>query len=294
MTALRTPSLWRRIALVPEEQMCRERIYRAKACSLDVQLLPWRATRSRGIAPQRLDAHTVQLRMHLVLPYIHRWRSLEIVLPDHEPFLANAALSGCCVSHKRGRAPLLEELTLVYRNNDDSKEFCLFSGCTPHLRRLTLDGLRLAWLPSLFGRLVFLDYTHHAFSEGDDAVAELLAMLGVCAALRELRVLFPRRSPLAFVQPFRARLGRVALLRLVCLHLRVETRDIPPELTRLVTHLSTPSLTSLHLTDIGHRRHTFPSLVHFMQSYPKLPSLQTVFVEYGWHGSFLGRRVTGR
>lgn len=285
--ALHTPSLWRRISLGPQERMWSERIYRAKACSLDVQLLPWRTTRSGGFVAQRLNTHTVQLCMHLVSPFIHRWRSFELVLTEYEPFLANAALSGCCWQKKRGKASSLEELTLVYRANDDTKEFCLFAGYAPRLRRLTVDGLRLTWLPSLFRNLTFLDYTHHGFSAGDEAVVELLSMLAVCTRLHELRILFPRKSLARPPGPFHANFRRVALPWLIHLHLCVETRDIPPELARLVTHLSTPSLTSLHLADIGRRRHAFPSLTSFMRMYPFLPSLETVYLDYGWHGSFL-------
>ncbi|KAJ7645567.1 hypothetical protein DFH06DRAFT_1476812 [Mycena polygramma] len=287
--SLHTPSLWRRISLSPNAPMWRERIYRAKACSLDVQLLPWRSASSGAIVAQRLDIHTVQFCMHLVSPFIRRFRSLVIILRDYEPLLANAALSGICL-RKRGRASLLEDLTLVYRANDDTKEFCLFSGHAPRLRHLTVDGLRLAWLPGLFGNLRFLDYTHHGFSAGDEATAEILCMLIVCPALQELRILFPKKSLARPPGPYRRNLRRVVLPWLLQLHLRVETRDIPFELTRLVTYLSTPALTSLHLTDLTQRRNPFPSLRAFMRTYPKLPSLQTVYVDFGWHATFLRRR----
>ncbi|KAJ7075865.1 hypothetical protein B0H15DRAFT_612066 [Mycena belliarum] len=289
--ALHTPSLWRRIPLGPQERMWRERIYRAKACPLDVRLLSWRPVRAGGIVVrQALDVHTVQLCMHLVSPSIHRWRSLEITLPEYQPFLANAALSPCCSRKRRAKALLLEELTLVYRLNDDTKEFCLFSGHTPRLRRLTVDGLRLTWLPSLFQNLTFLDFTHHGFSAGDEAVSELLSMLTVCAGLRELRILFPRKSLARPPGAFYAFMRRVTLPWLVRLHLRVETGDIPSELARLVTHLSTPALTSLYLIDLGRRRHAFPSLTLFMRTYPALHALETVYLEHGWHGSFVSRR----
>ncbi|KAF7346104.1 hypothetical protein MSAN_01836900 [Mycena sanguinolenta] len=285
--SLHTPSLWCRISLSPHEQMWRERIYRAKACSLDVQLVPWRSTSSGANVAQVLDTHTVQTCMHLVSPFIRRLRSLVIILPTYEPFLANAALSGCCLK-KKGKAPLLEELKLIYRDNDDSKEFCLFSGHSPKLRRLTVDGLRLTWLPSLFQNLTFLDYTHHGFSVGDEAVTELLSMLAVCTRLQDLRILFPRKRLTRPSVLFRPNMRRVVLPWLLQLHLRVETRDIPPELARLVTYLSTPALTSLYLLDLGRRSHTFYGLRDFMRMYPMLPSLQTVFLEYGW--DFLARR----
>ncbi|KAJ7264007.1 hypothetical protein B0H12DRAFT_269793 [Mycena haematopus] len=284
--SLHTPSLWRRISLSPNEQMWRERIYRAKACSLDVQLVPWRSASSGNVA-QVLDIHSVQACMHFVAPFIRRFRSLVIILPTYEPFLANAALSGCCLQ-KRGKALLLEELRLIYRDNDDTKEFCLFSGYSPRLRRLTVDGLRLTWLPSLFQNLTFLDYTHHGFSVGDEAVAELLSMLAVCSRLQDLRILFPRKCLARPSVLFWPNMRRVVLPWLLQLHLRVETRDIPPELARLVISLSTPALTSLYLLDLGHRNHAFYGLRDFMRVYPMLPSLQTVFLEYGW--DFLSRR----
>ncbi|KAJ6584743.1 hypothetical protein B0H19DRAFT_925009 [Mycena capillaripes] len=279
--SLHTPSLWRRISLSRNAPMWRERIYRAKACPLDVELLPWRATSSGATVAQLLDIHTVQLCMHIVSPFIRRIRSLVIILPAYEPFLANAALSGCCLN-KSGRASLLEELTLFYRANDDTKEFCLFSGHAPRLRRLTIDGLRLTWLPSLFQNLTFLDYTHHGFSVGDEAAAELLTMLTVCSGLRELRILFPRKCLARPPGPFRPHMRRVVFPWLIQLHLRVETRDIPAELALLVTYLSTPALTSLYLTDLGRRNHPFPSLKSFMRTYPKVPSLQTVYLGYGF------------
>ncbi|KAJ7855951.1 hypothetical protein B0H14DRAFT_2754111 [Mycena olivaceomarginata] len=280
--SLHTPSLWRRISLSPQERMWRERIYRAKACSLDVHLIPWRRTSSGAIVAQRLDIHTVQMCMHLVSPLIRRFRTLVIVLPTYEPFLANAALSGFCLQ-KKGKASLLEELTLIYRANDDEKEFCLFSGHSPRLRRLTVDGLRLRWFPSLFRNLSFLDYTHHGFSGGDQAVAELLSMLAVCTGLQELRILFPHKPQTRPPVPFHYNLRRVVLPWLLQLHLRVETRDIPPELARLVTSLSTPALTSLYLLDLGRRNHPFPNLRSFMTLYPPLRSLQTVYLEHGWN-----------
>ncbi|KAK7048175.1 hypothetical protein R3P38DRAFT_2867812 [Favolaschia claudopus] len=287
--ALHTPSLWRRISLTPNEQMWRERIHRAKACSLDVQLVPWRSTSSGEVVAQRLDGHTVQTCMHVVSPFMRRIRSLLIVLNAYEPLLANAALSGCCL-RKRGRALLLEELTLVYRANDDTKEFCLFSGYSPRLRRLTVDGLRLTWLPSLFQNLTYLDYTHHGFSVGDEAVAELLSMLRICTGLRQLRILFPRKYSARPSLGFSPNLQRVTLPYLSQLHLRVETRDIPPELARLVAFLSTPALACLYLLDLGRRTATFRSLRSFMLNYPRIPSLHTLYVEYGFDSSLLHHR----
>jgi len=284
--ALRTPSLWRRICLSPREDMWRERIYRAKACSLDVRLLPWRQTRSGHVRKQFLDMHAVQWYMHLVTPFMHRWRSLEILFTEYSPFLWNAALSGCCATNKRVYTPLLQELSLVYRANDDTKEFCLFSGFAPRLRRLTLDGLRLTWLPSLFRNLTFLDYTHHGFTGGRQAVHEVMSMLEVSTCLVELRILFPRKahivppSPHSTFAPIKSR--RVLLPALTRLHLCTDGSDIPFELRQLMVLVSTPSLTSLRLFDLNNNLHSFPSLHSFLHVYAIPPSLQMLHIENGW------------
>ena len=72
-----------------------------------------------------------------------------------QPYLWKAALANCA-----SPAIVLQGVSLVYRLNYDPQEFLLFSGFTPRLRRVTIDGIRLAWLPSLFANLTFLYYTH--------------------------------------------------------------------------------------------------------------------------------------
>ena len=93
--------------------------------------------------------------MQIVHPHLRRWRSLEILFLEYTPHLWKAALASCA-----SPAVMLQDLSLVYRLNDDPQEFLLFSGFTPRLRRVTIDGIRLAWLPSLFANLTFLYYTH--------------------------------------------------------------------------------------------------------------------------------------
>ncbi|OBZ68890.1 hypothetical protein A0H81_11028 [Grifola frondosa] len=132
--------------------------------------------------PARQSSHLnyynlAQVCMHFAAPHIHRWRSLEIKFTHCTPFLWNAALSGCCGRTGAVEAPSLRELSLVYPDNDDTKEFTLFNGHAPRLRRATLHGIRLAWLPSLFQNLTFLDYTHHGFTHGHAAASEVLYML---------------------------------------------------------------------------------------------------------------------
>ncbi|TFK27992.1 hypothetical protein FA15DRAFT_665747 [Coprinopsis marcescibilis] len=280
--AMRTPALWRRITLSPKERMWKERIRRAKACSLDIQLLPTKAHTRSEPRHADLDPYSIQWHMHLVLPHIARWRSLEIVFPEYGPYLWKAALSRCCAT--RGvPAPLLEDLRLVYRANDDPEEYTLFSGSSPNLRSATVNGIRLKWLPSLFANLTFLDYTHHGFTAGHQAVQDVIEILAVSTSLSELRLTFPRK-PLASLpsrnEPVKT---RVSLPKLQSLHLRVEGKDIPFELAQIATLLSTPSLTSLRLVDLSRSYHSFASLKSFFYIYALPPSLRSVRIECGWY-----------
>jgi len=256
--ALHTPALWRRITLSPEEDMWRERIYRARACTLDIQLLPYQTTPSGVRRPQDLNPYNVYWYMQVALPHIRQWRSLDICFAEYSPHLSKAALHGCTVP-----APSLKELSLVYRRNDDTKEFLLFAAYSPRLRRLTVDGIRLVWMPSLFGNLTFLDYTHHAFTSGHQAVHDVLSILTVTTRLREFRVLFPRRRTIRLPAGNDTVNKRVSLPHLRQLLLRVDGSDIPFELAHLVSLISSPFLSSLRLVDLRHSPHSFPSLKSF-------------------------------
>ncbi|KAG6833434.1 hypothetical protein H0H87_006800 [Tephrocybe sp. NHM501043] len=167
--------------------------------------------------------------------------------------------------------------------NDDTKEFCLFGGVAPHLRNVTIDGIRLTWLPSLFGNLTFLDYTHHGFSVGHQAVRDVVGILEVSSRLVELRILFPASQRPASLTRSQPVTRRVLLPFLHHLHLRVEGSDIPFELAHLMTLTLTPSLTSLRLIDVDHRHPTFPSLKSFFYVYSISPSLRFLRIEHGWY-----------
>ncbi|KAH0586394.1 hypothetical protein H2248_007631 [Termitomyces sp. 'cryptogamus'] len=281
--ALRTPRLWRRIALSSNIDMWKERISRAGACTLDIQLFPWRPTRWSASERQYIDAMAIQWYLHPVMPLLRRWRSFEVVFKDYSPYLWNAALSGLCSRSRRSRAPTLQNLTLIYPVNDDTKEFCLFSGYAPNLRNVTLDGIRLTWLPSLFGNLVFLDYTHHGFSLGHQAVYDVVVMLEISCRLVELRILFPPRRRVVSHTRSSPVARRVLLPSLQRLHLRVEGSDIPFELMHLMSLILTPSLTSLSLIDVDHRRPTFPGLRSFFYIYAISPSIRLLRIEYRWY-----------
>ncbi|KAF8158294.1 hypothetical protein B0H34DRAFT_708192 [Crassisporium funariophilum] len=276
--ALQTPSLWRRITLNTKEHMWRERIRRARACSLDIQLLPWSTPRTGVPRARELNLYTVQWYMHIVLPYISRWRSLEIVFAEYAPYLWKATLASCVAP-----ATALQDLSLVYRLNDDTEEFTLFSGSAPRLRRVTLDGIRLRWLPSLFANLRFLDYTHHGFTSGHQAVDDVISILTVSSRLSELRLLFPRGQK-ARLPPRRDYVTkRIRLPYLTDLHLIVDGSDIPFELAHIVTLISTPRLSSLHLIDLRYAHHSFHSLKSFFYVYALPSALRFIHISHGWY-----------
>ena len=195
--ALHTPSLWRRISLDSRKLMWVERVRRAKVCTLDVEIRPQLVPVCRRTSRRSyLDARSVELYVHLVSPFIYRWRSLHIEFQHYAPYLWNAALSSCCAADdpRSVEASNLEHLSLIHPLNDDPKEFLLFGGYTPRLRSATLHGIRLMWLPSLFANLTSLDYTHHGFTCGSDAYLELYCMLQVCSKLQNLRLAFPQNT----------------------------------------------------------------------------------------------------
>ncbi|PBK74722.1 hypothetical protein ARMSODRAFT_1013715 [Armillaria solidipes] len=278
LIALRTPRMWRRIDIDFRETMWRERMRRARACSLDVALRLVPATGSMF-----MDSDSVQWRMYLVLPFVHRWRTLEMFFDHYSPFLWNAALSECC-SASGVQAMSLEELMLVYPMNDDTKEFTLFSGVAPRLRRVTVDGIRLTWLPSLFQNLTSLHYTHHGFTSGPQAVREITSMLRVSYRLVELRILFPKKAH-RFIQPalYSPSHGRqISLLSLASLHLRVDGGDIPLELSHLAAKFHTPNLRYLHLCDANYRQKPYATLPLFRRLYTVPTSLQEIYCDNGW------------
>ncbi|KAJ3937589.1 MAG: hypothetical protein NXY57DRAFT_980785 [Lentinula lateritia] len=276
--ALDTPVLWRRVVLGSHYSMWEETMYRARDCTLDIEFKP---QNHRG----PLAFYEVQRYMHLVMPHITRWRSLSIVFSEYQPYLWNSALSECCTKSNYTQVPGLEELCLVYRHNDDTKEFCLFSGFAPKLRRVTLDGIRLTWLPSLFQNLTYLDYTHHGKSNGYHAIQEIGNVLRVSSRLIELRLLFPNQGHITRVQNTQTSLpfGSLYLPWLRALHLRVETRQIPEELVLLASIFTTPRLSELLLIDTVGQRLAFRHIDAFWSAYTIPFSLRTLHLQNGWY-----------
>ena len=284
-TALHTPRLWRRVTFEGSLAMWRHRMRRAKACTLDVEYCP------RGAPSHLAYFNRTQLCMHLAAPQVHRWRSLEIRFGGYAPFLWNAALSAFCGHSPSMEAHALRELILMYPDNDDTKEFALFNGFAPRLRRATLQGIRLAWTPSLFQNLTFLDYTHHGFTRGPQAAAEVLYMLQVSAALEDLRLAFPWKGDAPSRYALSASFSRaVHLPRLRKLALYVDGPDVPPALTYALPHLSLPALRALYLispaaparTTVHTTPDVFPHLRAVLKAFPRLPALHHLHVAHAW------------
>lgn len=253
-------SLWRRVSLNPGSNlhMWKERICRARQCTLDIALTSSPPSRSS------YDIDIVALQMHLLSPYFSAVRSFEIQFGSYAPYLWNAALGPLCrpTSHLWDhrcfdgavQAPKLESLTLRYPQNDDIKEFSLFGGFAPKLARVTLEGVRLTWRPELFGNLSFLDYTHHGFSRGEEAVDEILSMLQISSRIRELKLCVSRKTtPFQVLHLRRPMIGddNVALPCLESLSLRIDSEgpDIPSELNAVLSRLYVPNLKNLYLQD---------------------------------------------
>ncbi len=289
--ALSTPSLWRRVVLSPHEHMWRERIRRARACTLDVELLPTALApirpRPLHYYPRRqLDFYSVQWLMQIALPHIRRWRSLEVIFMEQSPYLLNAALSFLA---DLPSPPSLREVTLIHRLNEDPQPFILFNGYTPSLRRLVIDGLRIALFPDAFISLTYFDYTHHRFSAGSEAIHEILSLLSLCPKLTSLRLLFPHQfTDLTSVyhKPPRPN-SRISLPLLSQLQLAIDPNspDIPYELALLLTHLSTSSLHTLKFADSHRRQVPFPNLKSFLWMYAIPGSLRFIHIEGGWYDS---------
>ncbi|KIJ17717.1 hypothetical protein PAXINDRAFT_97934 [Paxillus involutus ATCC 200175] len=275
---LHAHSLWRRVLLGPNSRlpMWKERVRRARLCTLDVMLF------SDSCSKTSPDIDTIALQMHLLAPHLPALRSLHVRFDSYAPYLWNAALGPLCRPNSylwdhRSVVPgdqmfngaieamKLESLVLHYPRNDDAKEFTLFGGFAPMLTRLTLNGVRLTWLPELFGNLAYLDYTHHGFSDGHVAIKDILAMLQVSYRIRELRLCFPQKITESQVLHLQSPLfvdNAVTLPSLEFLSLRVDDAqmDVPSELISIVSRLSVPILRKLWLQD---RRVQAPDLLRW-------------------------------
>ena len=293
--ALSTHTLWQRITPDLRHRLWKQYIRRSAACLIDVSL-----TRPSSISTHNhnnanaprvppFDANNVQWYMGLVAPHIRRWRSLTIKFDQYSPFLWNAALGPCCAaggtSSTSVQAWNLEELTLLYPRNDDTKEFLLFAGIAPRLTRATIAGIRLDWIPGLFSNLVYLDYCHHGLTSGWESVAEVMNMLDVSRKLRELGITFPSPPPATMggwdCYPSTFLLQHVSMRYLQRLTICAK-HDIPLEMSTIFGCLHMPVLRVLRLRDDGRARRVFSGLKSFSRSLRRPRTLEVVDMEHGW------------
>jgi hypothetical protein len=278
--ALRTPELWRHIPLLrsPNLRPWEQRINLARACTLDIEL-------SLTASPEPWQTHAIARYMHFIIRYATRWRSLAICIPHtvNMPYLANAALSGCCGTMDTINASNIEDIKIAIPHNEDTKQFTLFGGYAPRLRSVILNGVRLTWLPSLYENIALLDYTHHRFSWGYDAAVEIADILTVSHRLKDFRLTVygknSRRRPTSEIRP----LPRIILPNLLHLELRIDGAGIPEELLMLVERMKTPNLRSLKLA--SNSVAPFPGLRRFvplLASVLSAPILK-LEVEGGWN-----------
>ncbi|PAV16881.1 hypothetical protein PNOK_0694500 [Pyrrhoderma noxium] len=184
--SIRSAALWCHIKPDRRRLLCVRRIQRSRNHPLYIEIAP----PSPPVKCFSLLCHVYTL-MASVLPVAERWRSLSIRFDDYVPFLWNSALSGLCTSSECHAVKSLESLSLIYPMNDDTKEFHLFADNAPKLKRVVVWGIRLRWTKSLFSNLEYLDYTHHGFNSGHEAVQEILRMLSIsCPKLKKLSITF--------------------------------------------------------------------------------------------------------
>ena len=243
---MRTPGLWCNVRPDRRRHLSSRRIQRSRGLPLYIELDLPRVPMARA----QTTLADIHMRMHSVIPAIKQWRSLSINFTGFMPYFWNAALSELCprLPSPSSHAPQLERLSLIYPSNDDTKEFLLFGGYAPKLRDVTVDGLRLRWTAPLFENLTRLDYNHHAFTSGHEAVAEVLVILRVSCRLRALVISFPggHADDASFGWASQA-YTPISLDDLEQLTLRVVGDNIQRELTVLSSKLILPQLRRLRL-----------------------------------------------
>ncbi len=203
-------------------QMSLERIRRAQGCSLDIQLSPFHRPAQVPGRLQELDPYTVNWYMQVPQPYIQQWRSLDIHFSEYSPYLWKSVMGMLSLS-----CSLIRRVVTCVSPQRRYRGICPFMGYAPRLRRVTLDGIRLAWFPSLFANLTYLDYTHHGLTSGHQAVHDVASVLSVSSRLIELRILFPRGQVARLPPRSHSEVKSIVLPDLKQLQLTCNGSDIP-------------------------------------------------------------------
>ena len=241
----------------------------------------------RGNGFRLTSADIVHMRLGVVVPAIGRWRSLTIRCEQYGLYFWNTALSSLCAKPGRSStyAPKLEALSLVYPYNDDSKEYLLFGNYAPMLQHAVVCGIRLKWTSSLFGNLVTLNYTHHGFSRGREAVFEVLSMLYVSRLrLKNLSLTMPNKGgDQPFEEWFEEELPNIELRSLQTLVLRA-CRTPQLELEMLSYHILHPRLQTLELSSSSRGLVLERRLVRSVtRAFVRHPTLRNIGISSGWN-----------
>ena len=280
--SIRSAALWCHIKPDRRRLLCVRRIQRSRNHPLYIEIAP----PSPPVKCFSLLCH-VHTLMASVLPVAERWRSLSIRFDEYVPFLWNSALSGLCTSSECHAVNSLESLSLIYPMNDDTKEFHLFADNAPKLKRVVVWGIRLRWTKSLFSNLEYLDYTHHGFNSGHEAVQEILRMLSIsCPKLKKLSITFFQSTCdnyASFTGWLPHLYNKVVLYQVKELILRVNGPSPPKELKTLIRKLGLPSIVSLKLYSSYHNRlYSRKSLRSIIYPFRGHCRLKQVTVEGGW------------
>jgi len=301
--ALQMPRLWSQLSLDRRFTMWQQCIHRTWNQPLHINLRvdgEGDNTHRARASPKLRDADDVSMALALVINRLRIWKSFSINFIRPSPYLCNAALSPLCRSRFSPpiEVPLLEALSLVYPDNEDGKVFDLFGGNAARLRKATIHSVRLKWDP-LFSALTSLDYTHHRFSDGMDAVVEVLEMLMACRCLQVLAIGFfeANSEPLTLIQPHNEVHPFDTILELPFLYelrLRAHSREVPLALTLVMERLSLPALQILKLKSHLARHPLNPATtMTALASFQGNRSVRRLFIDSSWFDSTVVASIIG-
>ncbi|KIK81346.1 hypothetical protein PAXRUDRAFT_761602 [Paxillus rubicundulus Ve08.2h10] len=179
--AFSTPSLWTYIAVPPCARSPYEHVStlleRSKSLPIDIFIDCEPRDRDEDSVSEDEDEDgpseaDLKLLFALLVPHVHRWRSMEVQVLSYEHMYAFlTAVSDSSVAPASQLATLQlyhhdeEEESFSSANPNLSKHFTLFGGSAPCLKNLALWGVHVDWSQSWLtsaSNLVALDLEYHA------------------------------------------------------------------------------------------------------------------------------------
>ncbi|OJT12839.1 hypothetical protein TRAPUB_10674 [Trametes pubescens] len=200
--ALHTPHLWTTVHFRTLAHMARGEVYLARNAHLPIDIYVDTCSEDDyHLRKDLLFRDQFLAVFNVVLPHIHRWRELHLIVADLEcKSFARQVLSKC------GTAPALRTLQLWHVMNWQTSErlfnhigpppVVVFGGALPSLKHIILQGVNLPWSRSPF----LCNLTSVEFALHSDNVRMPFAlwrdMLRASPALTRLSLLFagPRAS----------------------------------------------------------------------------------------------------